>query len=152
MITNEQKLALESRIKELDQAVCDLGESWAKQHVQLIEATAKCAETKAERDALAITVQQMREALEFCNETVKDLHLDQGDGEVHYPMVEDALALPDTSEIIKRHDAAVLRKAADTTLSEQSVLLDGMHGYTALKIQGLMIESLHLKADELEKS
>ena len=66
------------------------------------------SELQTERDALAITVKQMREALESLTHVEYALDL---------PLLQlraiEALTLPDTSEIIKRHDAAVLRKAAE---------------------------------------
>ena len=103
---------------------------------------------EADRDALAITVQQMRNAMLYVMRATvlsRDAAPDSPIGRI-YETANHAYELPDNAaEIIKRHDAAVLRKAAEHLEGYEYV-------FNAPPINYAEAHELRLMANELEKS
>lgn len=89
---------------------------------KLISAVADHVTVRAEqRQQLAAEqayAEQLRMALDFARQKVSDLHADAGDGDCHYPIINDALDLKRDTTTLQEYGANLVDRVIDSINSE----------------------------------
>jgi len=106
---------------ECDALKAECAKEYQRGKDETLEQIRHFKQVRDERDALAVTAQKMRDVITEAVDEIESLACRDNTCDPH-PDLSDYVAflanLPDTAEIIKRHDAEVLRKAAELPYCE----------------------------------